>query len=302
VNADEVKTALNNRAEEFASWLFPSGKLNGSEWQVGSLNGEGGKSCCIRIRGSKAGIFKDFATDEAGDNLVELFAQSRRVEFKEALRACADWLGVSLRSNETLPSTAISSRSPVTASPLPTPMSSSDSGRALAMAATLRDDPALCERIARARNWQKETILTLACEPSLGWDGGKLAFLYESGTKLRWRENGERVIRWAFGKPWLWRGGFLWGRTNIYVTEGETDCITLIDAGIEKDGYSLAVALPSASTFNEEWAHLFQGKDVVLVLDGDDAGRGATARISRLLQPVTKSLKQLNWGGLRHAG
>ena len=33
----------------------------------------------------------------------------------------------------------------------------------------------------------------------------------------------------------------------------------------------------------------------------DDAGRAATARISRFLQPVAKSLKQLNWEGLQHA-
>jgi hypothetical protein len=48
---------------------------------------------------------------------------------------------------------------------------------------------------------------------------------------------------------------------------GETDTISLIDAGIEADGHSLAVGLPSASTFNQEWAQLFKGKDVVLALD-----------------------------------
>src|SRR5262249_56699128 len=64
--------------------------------------------------------------------------------------------------------------------------------------------------LAKSRGWRTETVTELAWEPSLGWHDGKLAFLYESGCKLRWRENGERVIRWAFGKPWLWRGGYLW--------------------------------------------------------------------------------------------
>ena len=184
---------------------------------------------------------------------------------------------------------------------LPTPMSPSDNERALAIAATLRDDLALCERIARTRGWRAETINELAWEPSLGWHEGKLAFLYESGVKLRWRKDGKRIIRWAFGKPWLWRGGFLWGRSTIYVCEGETDAISLIDAGIEKDGLTLAIGIPSATTFHEEWAVLFKGKNVILALDGDKAGLEATARIAALLRPVVSSLGQVNWGGLHHA-
>ena len=47
-----------------------------------------------RIEGSKIGVFCDFATSESGDNCVELYAQAKQVTFKEALHACADWLGV----------------------------------------------------------------------------------------------------------------------------------------------------------------------------------------------------------------
>ena len=39
MNADEVKTALNERAEDFARFLFPIGRLDGGEWRVGALNG-----------------------------------------------------------------------------------------------------------------------------------------------------------------------------------------------------------------------------------------------------------------------
>jgi twinkle protein len=298
MNAEEVKASLAESAEHFARWLFPAGRKNGSNWQVGSLAGETGKSLAICVAGSKVGVFKDFATDESGDNLVELFAQARQVEFKDALRACADWLGVPLSAHADL-----SAPPPILSrpTPLPTPMTDSDCERALAMAATLRNDLALCERIARSRNWRQETIVDLAHEPSLGWDAGKLAFLYESGVKLRWRENGERIILWAFGRPWLWRGGFLWGRSTIYICEGETDAISLIDAGIESDETTLVVAIPSATTFNEEWAGLFKGKNVILALDGDKAGIDATAKIAGLLRPVVSSLGQVNWGGIEHA-
>ena len=136
--------------------------------------------------------------------------------------------------------------------------------RAIEMAVRLRETPNLCERIARARGWKPETIRNLSLEPSLGWHDGKLAFIYETGVKLRWRQQGERIVRWAFGKPWLWRGSYINIGTTVYLCEGETDAISLIDAGLEPHGQTIAVALPSASTFNERWAILFTGTEVVL--------------------------------------
>ena len=147
-----------------------------------------------------------------------------------------------------------------------------------------------------------ETIRNLTFEPSLGWHEQKLAFIYETGVKLRWRQQGERIIKWVFGKPWLWRGSFIDMFTTIYLCEGETDAISLIDAGLESDGRTLALALPSASTFDERWAILFARKEVILSFDADKAGQEATRRVSRLLQDRVRNLKQLNWGGLQHAG
>jgi hypothetical protein len=169
------------------------------------------------------------------------------------------------------------------------------------MAVALRETPNLCERTAHARGWKTETIRSLTFEPSLGWHEGKLAFIYETGVKLRWRQDGERIVRWAFGRPWLWRGSYIDLALIIYLCEGETDAISLIDAGLESDGQTLTVALPSASTFNERWAALFSGKDVVLAFDADSAGRDATRRVSRFLHPHVASLKQLNWRGLQRA-
>jgi DNA primase len=89
--------------------------------------------------------------------------------------------------------------------------------------------------------------------------------------------------------------------TTIYLCEGETDAISLIDAGLESDERTVAVALPSASTFKERWTTLFAGKDVVLVFDADRPGEEATRRVSQFLQPHVAKLKHLNWGGLCRA-
>jgi len=58
------------------------------------------------------------------------------------------------------------------------------------MIARMRDDGALRERIAKARGWNPETLRQLALEGHLGWHDGKLAFIYDTGVKLRWREAG----------------------------------------------------------------------------------------------------------------
>jgi 5S rRNA maturation endonuclease (ribonuclease M5) len=303
MNAHEIKAALNGRAEEFVQWLFPAGKRDGNEWHVGSLYGERGKSLGICIGGSKIGVFCDFATGESGDNLVELYGRAKQLDFKTALKHCANWLDVSLTpgcKTRQIPPRA-NHKSPVAAQSTVDFLSDEKCRRAIQMAICLRNNPKLCERIASARGWKTETIRDLTFGPSLGWYEGKLAFIYESGVKLRWRQDGERIVRWAFGKPWLWRGGLISAASTVYLSEGETDAISLIDAGVELDERTVAVALPSASTFDERWVKLFDGKGVILVLDGDKAGRDATRRLSRLLQTHVESLKQLNWRGLQHA-
>jgi hypothetical protein len=180
-------------------------------------------------------------------------------------------------------------------------LSKQECRRAIKMAVMLRDTPNLCERVARARGWKPETIRNLSLEPSVGWHDGKLAFIYETGVKLRWRQQGERIVRWAFGKPWLWRGSYIDIATTIYLCEGETDAISLIDAGLESDGRTIAVAIPSATTFNERWAILFAGREVVLAFDADGPGQQASLLVSRLVRPHVASLKQLNWKGVRRA-
>jgi len=90
--------------------------------------------------------------------------------------------------------------------------------------------------------------------------------------------------------PWIWRGALIQRAERVICCEGKTDTISLVDIGIENDGITVAVGLPSASTFEHYWALAFRNKDVVLALDFDHAGHKATERIGRLLKPVVKSL------------
>lgn len=167
------------------------------------------------------------------------------------------------------------------------------------MSETLATDQALCERWAKARGWKPETIRALALEAALGWHEGKAAFLYETCAKLRWRVGEQKRTLWLYGgAPSLWRGFLLSLKRcqRVYVTEGESDAISLVDAGVETGG-AYVVALPSATTFKPEWAQLFAGKETVLCLDDDDAGQKATARTASALQGHARSVSTLNWKG-----
>ncbi len=172
------------------------------------------------------------------------------------------------------------------------------------MATRLHDDEALCARVARARNWKVETVRQLLLDGSIGWcdtwpgcEAGALAFIYETGIKLRWRDrqSGERVIRWAAGKPRaFWREGLDRPHTHtLCITEGETDAIALLDAGVEDARReTLVVALPSASAIPPGAAAFATGRHVIIYPDDDRAGRASFQKLATALLPVAASIKQ----------
>ncbi|MDA0768254.1 MAG: toprim domain-containing protein [Verrucomicrobia bacterium] len=89
---------------------------------------------------------------------------------------------------------------------------------------------------------------------------------------------------------------------RIMLTESESDCLALIDAGMEclhpTQGPAVAVlALPGTSC-PDSWGRLFGGKEVVLAFDNDKAGRKATERVARILQPYAAKVSAWTWKGV----
>lgn len=93
MTAKEIAAALANCADRTAAYLLPNGKKMGAEWCVGSIHGDAGESLKVRMTGSKAGVWMDFATSEAGD-LLDLWAATRGMGIWEALKEAKAWLGV----------------------------------------------------------------------------------------------------------------------------------------------------------------------------------------------------------------
>lgn len=80
----------------------------------------------------------------------------------------------------------------------------------------------------------------------------------------------------------------------LYLTEGESDCMALIAAGLEADGTAACVASPGTS-FPREWGKFFTGKRVILCFDHDDPGRKATATVAAILKGHAAEI--LTWKG-----
>lgn len=89
----DIKRMLATNAQAVAEHLLPAGRREGQEWRAGAVDGVKGQSLGIRLVGTKAGVWSDFTTGEAGD-LLDLWGAVRRMTLSEALDDASRWLGV----------------------------------------------------------------------------------------------------------------------------------------------------------------------------------------------------------------
>lgn len=131
--------------------------------------------------------------------------------------------------------------------------------------------------------------------------GGRpwLCYAYPHGLKYRNPAPEARPrFRWICGRATEpWRMG--WARRpevqTVFLTEGESDTLALIAAGLEADGTAAAVASPGTS-FQAAWAPLFRGKRVVLCFDLDGPGTAAAATVAAILKGHAREI--LRWKGV----
>ncbi len=75
---------------------------------------------------------------------------------------------------------------------------------------------------------------------------------------------------------------------TVYICEGEFDAIIM-----EQMGYP-TIAVPGSSSFAGNWRFLFTNHyQVVLVFDGDDAGRKGSNRVKGILGTVNQNVRQV---------
>lgn len=91
-----LAATLLSQADQLVPSWFPAGKRSGKQWVVGSLSGDKGDSLSINL---KTGLWKDFATNEAGGDLISLYAAKEGLEQAEAARQLGAEPVVLTRSN-----------------------------------------------------------------------------------------------------------------------------------------------------------------------------------------------------------
>jgi hypothetical protein len=168
------------------------------------------------------------------------------------------------------------------------------------------DSPLIQEIIASEFGVTTETIEGLCfTSDSIGWSTKfrRPLYLYEHGIKIRHHVTAKIRFQWLIGRPELpWRAHYMKrpGITRVYLTEGESDTIALLNAGLEclfpQDGEigTTIVASPGTS-FKAEWAPLFTGKDLVICPDNDLAGERSAEKIADLCHPFTNSISRFKW-------
>src|SRR5262245_8652791 len=89
-----LKAALAARAGEVAPVLLPFGKREGHYWVAGDITGAPGKSFKVCLSGAHAGSCKDWAGHEKACSLIDVCMAVRGCDFRTAVAACAELVGM----------------------------------------------------------------------------------------------------------------------------------------------------------------------------------------------------------------
>ena len=201
-------------------------------------------------------------------------------------------------SQDLFPTTII--RAPEPAKPDPYQLSLEDRQRMARAAQRLAGNAVLIDKLIDKRpEWTQETIRGVALDGDLGYEAGRILFGYSHGIKARWKDSsGERVIRWLCGSAAgeCWRQSLLVrSHQTIYITEGETDALTLLSLGYEEPSQSLVLALSGANVLPQPAP--FAGKSIVLVPDPDPPGQATAQKLRTLFEPRARSIVIVKDGG-----
>lgn len=268
MRAKEVAEALGRDAEAVARMLLPAGMRKGREWEVGSVGGEPGKSMKVCLAGSKAGVWSDFHTGDAGD-MLDLWMAVRGVGIADALRDAKRYLGVQEQG--------FLGHQPKQYSRPEKPQCVKPGGAAL-------------KYLSYERALSDATIAAY----QIGTTDDAVVFPYKRAGVLLMakrmklaREDGKKDIRptEANCEPCLFGWQAIADDARMVVlTEGEIDAMSLADYGLP----AMSVPFGGGGGSKQQWIeteypHLDRFDDIVLCFDEDDSGRKAVAEITERL-------------------
>jgi len=114
-------------------------------------------------------------------------------------------------------------------------------------------------------------------------------------TDLRRYKIGHRPMSTKGGKVGLVMPKTWHGSKRIWICEGEWDAFAWSEVLWRQRIQEDVVGVCGAGNFPRDLIDVFAKKDVVLLFDNDEAGQRGMARTWKLLEPVVKSMKRLEW-------
>lgn len=252
---------LAAKAEEFVPTLLPNGKLIGDEWAVGSIAGDAGDSLKIKVRGDRAGLYKDFAADDRGGDLLDLIVAVKNISLGEAMKEAAAYLGVErpqLQNGRKRPAYAKPAK-PETAQGL------SKAPTVAAWLATRMIGPEVLKAYKVFAD-RDDTVIF----PYLRGDD-ILHFKFRSVREKKFwasKDTEKCLFGWQAIKPTA---------RSVILTEGELDCLAMAQYGFQ------ALSIPyggggggKQDWIDNEWESLERFDTIFLAMDHDAAGDVAT--------------------------
>lgn len=273
-DAKTVKERLLGRVEEVCHFLFPSGKTTGHEFCVGSLQGEAGASLKVELRGAKAGVWKDFASGDAGD-IYDLWAKAKGSDFKTIFPEVCRYLGITNldrpKPKAKPPAPDISAMAPMTGTP------------AMAYLTDKRGITADTLKAYRVRSHKR---------PS-DHNQDFVAFYYtdSEGEPVMLKSTGIKPT--AEGKKDIWTTApyyTLWGwwlvtarDRTIIITEGEVDAMSVHQLNPGMPVLSLPSGASNLTWIENDYDTLARFERIYICTDMDEPGEKAAQEIAKRL-------------------
>jgi twinkle protein len=266
MNAAEISRRMASQAESIAAHLLPQGRRKGAEWKAGSVNGEEGDSLSVRLTGSKAGVWKDFASGEGGD-LLDLWAACRGTGLAEALTEAQQYLGVRKQS--------VGAPAPKQYRRPDRPTCQTPKAGALAW---LTGRGLTRETLAAFKiGEQLRDGKTFAVFPFFTPDGATLV-----NVKYRNTDDKRDMRQEAGAAPTLFGWHLIDPRARtVAITEGEIDAMTLHQAGIQ--ALSVNQGAGNHQWIEHDWEQLERFSDILVCFDNDEAGDKGAEEVMRRL-------------------
>lgn len=263
MNAAELSQRMAGDAAAIAQFLLPGGKKHGAEWKAGSIGGDAGQSLSVRLTGSKAGVWRDFATSEGGD-LLDLWMAARSCSMAEAMTQAKQHLGV----RDTMPAREAREFRRPTKPQCTTPKSAV---KAWLNGRGITDETIAAFKIGEQARGDK----TYAVFPYLREGVLVNAKYRNTADKRDMRQEGG-------AEPCLFGWHLIDPKTRqVAICEGEVDCLTLHQVGIP--ALSVNAGAGNHQWIENDWARLERFSEILLFYDADEAGQKGAREVAHRL-------------------